>query len=87
MPQVKIIGISTFDFNDKKTGKAIKGVSFHYTEKISDDKGRGFKGDKFTVQDAYLVKVLRNPIEAYLDKVVEASFNKYGSLESLEIVK
>jgi hypothetical protein len=87
MLRVKVIGISAFDFVDKKTNKNIKGVSIHYNEPINPENGQGFKGGKYTVQEAYISKVLTSPIESYFGKEVEPVFNKYGSLDSLVIVK
>ena len=87
MPKIKVIGVSSYDFVDKSTKKNVKGISIHFNTPIDERNGSGVKGDKLSIADEYVDRVLKNPLDDLLNKFVEVQFNKYGSADSVEIVK
>lgn len=83
---IKVIGIRRLDYKNKE-GRAIKGYSFYFSEDV--DKVIGVTSFNSFLSDDTIEPLLKvvGSVEKLLGMEVDLSYNRYGKLNGMKVVK
>lgn len=82
---VTVVGISNVDYVSRKTNKQVKGKTLHVLSPLTGDAGVGKKTDTIYISDNSQVASIIPKIE--LGKDINVYYNRYGSVDDIQLVK